>query len=54
MSFSLAHIVSSKVGFGIIDVFHYQANWLFMACSGFVATLCCFWIKKALTRERIY
>ncbi|MDQ6472968.1 MFS transporter [Flavobacterium sp. LHD-80] len=53
MSFSLAHIVSSKVGFGIIAVFHYQANWFFMACSGFVATLCCFWIKKALTRERI-
>ncbi|TDP02882.1 MDR family MFS transporter [Flavobacterium sp. 245] len=53
MSFSLAHIVSSKVGFGIIAVFHYQFNWLFMACSGFVATLCCFWIKKALTRERI-
>nr|WP_246074153.1 MFS transporter [Flavobacterium daemonense] len=53
MSFSLAHIVSSKVGFGIIAVFHYQMNWLFMASSGFVATLCCFWIKKALTRERI-
>ncbi|MHC0441941.1 MDR family MFS transporter [Flavobacterium sp. 3-210] len=53
MSFSLAHIISSKVGFGIIAVFHYQINWLFMACSGFIATLCCFWIKKALTRERI-
>ncbi|MEN2415933.1 MDR family MFS transporter [Flavobacterium mesophilum] len=52
MSFSLAHIISSKVGFGIIAVFKYQANWLFMACSGFVATLCCFWIKKALTHER--
>ncbi|WP_026728747.1 MDR family MFS transporter [Flavobacterium denitrificans] len=52
MSFSLAHIISSKVGFGIIAVFHYQANWLFMACSGFVATLCCFWIKKALNSKQ--
>ena len=53
MSFSLAHIVSAKVGFEIISRFGYQINWLFMASIGVFATLCCFWIKKALAREKI-
>lgn len=52
MSFSLAHIVSSKVGFEIISDFGYQINWLFMACIGFLATCCCLWIKKALLLEK--
>jgi predicted MFS family arabinose efflux permease len=52
MSFSLAHIVSSKVGFGIIDGPGYQTNWLFMACIGVIATLCCVWIKRALSNEK--
>lgn len=53
MSFSLAHIVSSKVGFEIIADFGYQTNWFFMACIGIFATLCCIWIKKALIREKL-
>jgi predicted MFS family arabinose efflux permease len=54
MSFSLAHIVSSKVGFGIISGFKsYQINWLFMGSIGVIATLCCFWIKKALIDEKV-
>ncbi|MDR7212713.1 MFS transporter [Flavobacterium piscis] len=53
MSFSLAHIVSSKVGFEIISRLGYQINWLFMAIIGVVATLCCFWIKNALIREKV-
>ncbi|MDW8848853.1 MFS transporter [Flavobacterium sp. MMLR14_040] len=53
MSFSLAHIVSSKVGFGIIDWQGYQTNWLFMACIGVIATFCCFWIRKALVDEKV-
>ncbi|OXB25545.1 MFS transporter [Flavobacterium tructae] len=53
MSFSLAHIVSAKVGFEIISRFGYQINWLFMASIGVFATLCCLWIKKALVREKI-
>jgi predicted MFS family arabinose efflux permease len=53
MSFSLAHIVSSKVGFEIISRFGYQINWLFMACSGVIATFCCFWIRKALIYEKV-
>ncbi|WP_264537762.1 MDR family MFS transporter [Flavobacterium sp. N1736] len=53
MSFSLAHIVSSKVGFEIITRLGYQTNWLFMACMGVVATFCCFWIRKALIDEKV-
>lgn len=53
MSFSLAHIISSKLGFEIITRFGYQINWLFMACIGVVATGCCIWIKNALTNEKI-
>lgn len=52
MSFSLAHIFSSKVGFGIVDSFGYQSNWFFMASIGIVATLSCFWIRKALLLEK--
>jgi predicted MFS family arabinose efflux permease len=52
MSFSLAHIISSKVGFEIITRLGYQINWFFMASIGVIATLCCFWIKKALTLEK--
>ena len=53
MSFSLAHIVSSKVGFEIISRLGYQINWLFMACIGVIATFCCFWIRKALIDEKV-
>lgn len=52
MSFSLAHIISSKIGFEIITRLGYQINWLFMACIGVFATLCCFWIKNALVHEK--
>lgn len=52
MSFSLAHIISSKLGFEIITRFGYQTNWLFMACSGVLATVCCIWIKNALSNQK--
>ncbi|KFF04703.1 MDR family MFS transporter [Flavobacterium reichenbachii] len=53
MSFSLAHIVSSKVGFEIIAQLGYQTNWFFMAFIGIIATLSCFWIKNALAAENV-
>ncbi|MFD2943077.1 MDR family MFS transporter [Flavobacterium notoginsengisoli] len=52
MSFSLAHIISSKLGFEIITRFGYQINWLFMACIGVIATGCCIWIKNALVTQK--
>ena len=53
MSFSLAHIISSKIGFEIITRLGYQINWLFMGCIGIAATFCCLWIRNALIREEI-
>jgi predicted MFS family arabinose efflux permease len=35
MSFSLAHIASSKTGLTIIDAYGYQANWFVMGSLGF-------------------
>ncbi|AWK06098.1 MFS transporter [Flavobacterium crocinum] len=52
MSFSLAHIISSKLGFEIITRFGYQINWLFMACIGVIATGCCIWIKNTLVTQK--
>lgn len=53
MSFSLAHIISSKVSFEIITRHGYQINWFVMASIGVIATLCCVWIKKALAKEKM-
>ena len=36
MSYSVAHILSTKTGMAIITDYGYRANWLFLACLGFV------------------
>ena len=51
MSFSLAHIVSSKMGMEIIANFGYQTNWFVMGSFGIVAAICCYWIEKLLQTE---
>tara|TARA_R110000868_G_scaffold243900_2_gene500016 strand:- start:2576 stop:3796 length:1221 start_codon:yes stop_codon:yes gene_type:complete len=51
MSFSLAHIVSSKVGLEIIARFGYQVNWVIMGTFGIAAAFCCIWIQKLLKLE---
>jgi predicted MFS family arabinose efflux permease len=51
MSFSLAHIASSKTGMEIIDHFGYQVNWIVMAVLGISAILCCLWLKQSVRRE---
>lgn len=50
MSFSLAHIGSSKTGFEIIARFGYTTNWVFMGLLGILASLVCIYLLK-LTRE---
>lgn len=39
MSFSLAHILSAKVGMEIIEYYGYQTNWFFMGFLGLLGTL---------------
>lgn len=53
MSFSLAHIASSKIGMAIISDFGYQANWFIMGVLGIVAIGSCFWIKKMIAVENL-
>ncbi|WP_413998572.1 MDR family MFS transporter [Flavobacterium sp. W1B] len=51
MSFSLAHILSSKMGMEIIAQFGYQINWFVMGTFGLLAVVCCIWIQKLLKLE---
>ncbi|MGL5112369.1 MAG: MDR family MFS transporter [Flavobacterium sp.] len=51
MSFSLAHIVSSKTGMDIISNFGYQNNWLFMAFLGGLSVLGSIWVVKLVRTE---
>jgi predicted MFS family arabinose efflux permease len=51
MSFSLAHIVSSKMGMEIIGYFGYQVNWFVMGTFGIAAVACCIWLQKLLKLE---
>ena len=52
MSFSLAHIASSKSGMEIISHFGYQTNWLFMGLMGMLSVLCCVWLKNLVRKEQ--
>ena len=48
MSFSLAHILSSKVGMEIIDRFGYRANWVFMGSLGLASALVAVYLTRLL------
>lgn len=51
MSFSLAHIVSSKTGLEIIAHYNYQVNWLVMGTLGALSLACCFWLSRMIRNE---
>ncbi len=51
MSFSLAHILSAKMGMEVIEYFGYQANWFFMGMLGLIGVLCCYWVFKLIQSE---
>lgn len=51
MSFSLAHIMSSKTGMNIFDHFGYLTNWVVMGTLGMVAVLCSLWVMKMVREE---
>lgn len=53
MSFSLAHIGSSKIGMEIISKFGYQNNWTFMGSLGALAVACCIYLQKLLRKEAL-
>ena len=51
MTFSLAHIVSSKMGMEIIAFHGYQVNWFVMGCCGLLAVVCSIWVIKKVREE---
>lgn len=51
MSFSLAHILSGKVGMEITANYGYQANWGFMGILGLIGTVLGFWVIRLITKE---
>ncbi|MEK8179987.1 MFS transporter [Flavobacterium buctense] len=51
MSFSLAHILSAKLGMEIIQHYGYQINWFFMGMLGLVGTACGYWVFKLIQSE---
>ena len=51
MSFSLAHIASSKTGLEIIAAFGYQTNWFVMGSLGILAVAGCIWLQKLMKLE---
>lgn len=53
MSFSAAHILSAKIGMGIVSAFGYQMNWLFMGFLGLVGTLSGYWVMRLVAKEKV-
>ena len=51
MSYSLAHILSSKTGMEIIDRFGYQTNWFFMGTLGAIGVLLFVWTINLVQKE---
>lgn len=52
MSYSLAHILSAKIGMNIIEYFGYQTNWLIMGVLGLIGTLLGVWVFKKVDEEK--
>ena len=53
MSFSAAHVLSAKIGMGIVDVFGYQINWLFMGILGLIGTYAGYWVMHLVEKEKL-
>lgn len=52
MSYSLAHILSAKTGFAIIDAYKsYQYNWFFMGSLGLIGAILGYLTLKLIKRE---
>ncbi|MFC6877001.1 MFS transporter [Flavobacterium myungsuense] len=51
MSFSLAHIASSKTGMEVIDRYGYQTNWILMGTLGIISVISCIRLLYLLKKE---
>jgi predicted MFS family arabinose efflux permease len=53
MSFSAAHILSAKIGMGVIAAHGYQMNWLFMGILGIIGTAAGYWVMRLVAKEKV-
>lgn len=53
MSFSAAHILSAKIGMGVVAVYGYQMNWLFMGILGLIGTAAGYWVMRFVAKEKV-
>jgi MFS family permease len=51
MSFSLAHVMSSKTGMEIISRYNYTVNWIFMGTFAATAAFATIWLLKIVKSE---
>ncbi len=51
MSYSLAHILSAKVGMKIISLYGYQYNWAFMGVLGIIGCGLGIWVIRLVSKE---
>ena len=52
MSYSVAHILSTKTGMAIIADYGYRANWVFLACLGFLGFLLAYRLVFIVKKEK--
>ena len=52
MSFSCAHIFSSKGGLEIVSHFGYQTNWFLMTILGIISVFLTIWVVKLVDKEK--
>ena len=53
MSFSCAHIFSSKAGMDFVQFLGYQKNWLLMTILGIISVGLIIWVVKLVEVEKI-
>jgi predicted MFS family arabinose efflux permease len=53
MSYSAAHILSAKIGMGIVGHYGYQMNWLFMGILGLTGTIAGYLVMKMVTNDQL-
>lgn len=52
MSYSIAHILSSKTGLELVHYYGYQTNWLFMGTLGIIGVLLGYWVIQKVKAEQ--
>ncbi|WP_309608182.1 MFS transporter, partial [Flavobacterium sp.] len=53
MSFSLAHIISARLGMSMISKYNYQTNWLVMGTLGLIGVACGYWVMNLVKKENL-